>query len=325
MSERIGKGLLALLFMAALFGAGFGIGEARANKWWLNRVTGREIPAPGSLLREELGSKVYCVSVSESERGFTAHPVKCEDAAHPVVKEVPPSPPLSETFKSFDRAANSLDKALDGLQASIMDLGNSMGLCWNEAKKDWFPCAPKPQKGKKPRIKNCVGCCEPNQPMKPNLSQPEPFRCLDGGFWTKDGLPCQQTVNPVQPIPEKEPLSPDMQKVKKECEVDGWKFEKTPGHWACRPPADYFIPEKEPEQESVPSRVLIDGKWWTVAVTEDYLDLSGPTGKISTRVLPHGVLYQGENGECPKDYIPNNWASTTFVYAYCYPPRRVQQ
>jgi hypothetical protein len=72
------------------------------------------------------------------------------------------------------------------------------------------------------------------------------------------------------------------------------------------------------------TQLLLDGKCWTVAITEDYLDLFGSTGKISTRTLQPGVLYQGDNGECPRGYQPVNWASTTFVYAYCYPPKEAQ-
>ena len=149
-----------------------------------------------------------------------------------------------------------------------------------------FTCtpAPKPEKrSKRPGHKTEV---QPKEYVRPES-------CKKPETWTaKDCLII--SVNPAQPIPEKEP-----------CIPNGLHYVVTQG------PA-----EPAPCKGN---QVLLDGKCWTRAITEEYLDLSGQYGKISTRTLPEGVLYQGDNGECPKGYIPNNWASTTFVYAYCDP------
>ena len=79
--SRTGLGVIA----GILIGFGFGgmVGEHRGradrDKWWLDRITGKEFPVEGSVLRQiPFGdSAVYCVWISKSVNGFTAQPIRC--------------------------------------------------------------------------------------------------------------------------------------------------------------------------------------------------------------------------------------------------------
>jgi hypothetical protein len=104
MSERKwAVDLLIIICIAGGLGIGWYCGKAQGraeqDNWWLGRVTGRELPAQGSVLRNDALGAVYCVMVTESKHGFTAQQATCGDATTPVVKEVddgnasqPPAP-----------------------------------------------------------------------------------------------------------------------------------------------------------------------------------------------------------------------------------------
>jgi hypothetical protein len=62
-----------------------------------------------------------------------------------------PTGDLAGTIKQFDDVAAQITRNMDSINASITRIGADMGLCWNEQKKNWFPCTTQPSKARKPR------------------------------------------------------------------------------------------------------------------------------------------------------------------------------
>lgn len=69
---------LALCIGALFWHAGRVNGQNTANRWWLNRITGKEFPVESSVLRKNHEEVVYCVLVKDyGHDGFVAQPAPC--------------------------------------------------------------------------------------------------------------------------------------------------------------------------------------------------------------------------------------------------------